>query len=176
MFDHRCSFGRLIGLKRHCPRPSGHSCHWIQHLCVRTWMGLQEFRQACSASQVSELSSSAGLGANEFATFLSVFLVSGGKPRRTCSNQVLFLNCPILRFRGVTIAGDLSSRINSRAGTEDLQAWLDGDHVLDDTQDAAGGVSEAAIDPCWRSNMLIQVLLRGGQASPTHTFVYLDRY
>lgn len=48
--------------------------------------------------------------------------------------------------------------------------------MLDDTQDAAGGTPEAAIDPCWRSNMLIQVLLRGGQASPTHTFVYLDRY
>lgn len=76
------------------------------------------------------------------------------------------------------MSGDLSSRINSREGAEDLQAWLDGDHVLDDTQDAAGGggTPEAAIDPCWRSNMLIQVLLRGGQASPTHTFVYLDRY
>ena len=76
------------------------------------------------------------------------------------------------------MAGDLSSRINSREGTEDLQTWLDGDHVLDDAQDAApaGGMPEAAIDPCWRSNMLIQVLLRGGQASPTHTFAYLDRY
>lgn len=77
------------------------------------------------------------------------------------------------------MAGDLLSRINSREGTEDLQAWLDGDHVLDGTKEAAaaaGGTPEAAIDPCWRSNMLIQVILRGGQASPTHTFVYLDRY
>lgn len=73
------------------------------------------------------------------------------------------------------VADDMSSRINSREETEDLQAWLDGDHVLDDTQDAAGGTPEVAVDPCWRSNMLIQVLLRGGQASPTHTFVFLDR-
>lgn len=70
----------------------------------------------------------------------------------------------------------MSSRINSREETEDLQSWLDGDHVLDETQDSAGGTPEVAVDPCWRSNMLIQVLLRGGQASPTHTFVYLDRY
>lgn len=35
--------------------------------------------------------------------------------------------------------------------------------------------AEAAVDPAWRSNMLIQILLRAGQASPTHTFVYLDR-
>eukprot|EP00752_Nemacystus_decipiens_P006113 g5514.t1 len=74
------------------------------------------------------------------------------------------------------IAGDLSGRVHSRGVTKDLQAWLDGDHVLDDTQDAAGNTAEAAVDPCWRSNMLIQVLLRSGQASPTHTFVYLDRY
>lgn len=73
----------------------------------------------------------------------------------------------------LTIAGDMSSRISSREETGDLQAWLDGDHALDD---APEGMPEAAIDPCWRSNMLIQVLLRGGQASPTHTFVYLDRY
>ncbi len=67
----------------------------------------------------------------------------------------------------------MSSRISSREETGDLQAWLDGDHALDDVPE---GMPEAAIDPCWRSNMLIQVLLRGGQASPTHTFVYLDRY
>lgn len=72
-------------------------------------------------------------------------------------------------------AGDLSNRVDSREKSEDLQTWLDGDHVLGDTQDAAVDKPEAAIDPCWRSNMLIQVLLRGGQASPTHTFAFLDR-
>ncbi|CAM9745877.1 unnamed protein product, partial [Ectocarpus sp. 13 AM-2016] len=88
------------------------------------------------------------------------------------------------------IAADLSSRVSSREDVEDLQAWLDGDHALDDAATQGGGGGDAAaaaaadgdtaeqapIDPCWRSNMLIQVLLRGGQASPTHTFVYLDRY
>ncbi|CAM9489980.1 unnamed protein product [Scytosiphon promiscuus] len=74
------------------------------------------------------------------------------------------------------IAGNMSSRIDSREKCENLQAWLDGDHALADTQDATVGKPETAVDPCWRSNMLIQVLLRGGQASPTHTFAYLDRY
>lgn len=69
----------------------------------------------------------------------------------------------------------MSSRVNAREETEDLQVWLDGDHVLDDAQGASESAPGAAIDPCWRSNMLIQILLRGGQASPTHTFVYLDR-
>ncbi|CAM9903195.1 unnamed protein product, partial [Ectocarpus fasciculatus] len=81
-------------------------------------------------------------------------------------------------------AADLSSRVSSREDVEDLQAWLDGDHALDDTAAQGGDAAAAAgdtaeqapVDPCWRSNMLIQVLLRGGQASPTHTFVYLDRY
>ncbi|CAN0138442.1 unnamed protein product [Ectocarpus sp. 12 AP-2014] len=90
------------------------------------------------------------------------------------------------------IAADLSSRVSSREDVEDLQAWLDGDHALDDAATEGGGddaaaaaaaaaadgdtAEQAPVDPCWRSNMLIQVLLRGGQASPTHTFVYLDRY
>lgn len=68
----------------------------------------------------------------------------------------------------------MSSRINAREETEDLQRWLDGDHILhDDGQDDA---PEVVVDPTWRSDMLIQILLRAGQASPTHTFVYLDRY
>ncbi|CAM9524584.1 unnamed protein product, partial [Laminaria digitata] len=74
------------------------------------------------------------------------------------------------------IAADMSSRVEAREDTEDLQVWLDGDHMLDDAQDGGEGTTAAAIDPCWRSNMLIQILLKAGQASPTHTFVYLDRY
>lgn len=70
---------------------------------------------------------------------------------------------------------DMSSRVEAREDTEDLQVWLDGDHMLDDAQDGGDGTTAAAIDPCWRSNMLIQILLKAGQASPTHTFVYLDR-
>lgn len=69
----------------------------------------------------------------------------------------------------------MTGRINAREETEDLQAWLDGDHALDDSQEASEGAPGVPVEPCWRSNMLIQILLRCGQASPTHTFVYLDR-
>lgn len=76
----------------------------------------------------------------------------------------------------------MSGRISAREDPEDFEAWLNGDHELHDAQDVNGGDQEAqeaqetTVDPCWRSNMLVQVLLRAGQASPTHTFVYLDRY
>lgn len=75
-----------------------------------------------------------------------------------------------------SVAADMSSRINAREDAEDLQAWLDGDHVMDDAPNASEATPEPIVDPCWRSNMLVQVLLRAGQASPTHTFVYLDRF
>ena len=70
----------------------------------------------------------------------------------------------------------MSSRVEAREDNEDLQVWLDGDHMLDDAQDGGEDTTAAAIDPCWRSNMLIQIILKAGQASPTHTFVYLDRW
>lgn len=85
------------------------------------------------------------------------------------------LLCTYARQRSVFPVADMLSRVEAREDTEDLQAWLDGDHMLDDAQDGGEGTTAAAIDPCWRSNMLIQILLKGGQASPTHTFVYLDR-
>lgn len=83
--------------------------------------------------------------------------------------------CTYARKHFVFPVADMSSRVEAREDTEDLQVWLDGDHMLDDAQDGGEGTAAAAIDPCWRSNMLIQILLKAGQASPTHTFVYLDR-
>lgn len=92
-------------------------------------------------------------------------------------------------------AVELASRISAQHEARKLQAWLDGDHVLTDdkaqevkdTSDKAEDAVEDAVepaadpsaatpvDPAWRSNMLIQIILRAGQASPTHTFAYLDR-
>ena len=86
-----------------------------------------------------------------------------------------YLLCNYARQLFVFPVADMSSRVEAREDTEDLQVWLDGDHMLDDAQDGGEGTTAAAIDPCWRSNMLIQILLKAGQASPTHTFVYLDR-
>lgn len=88
----------------------------------------------------------------------------------------------------------MASRITAQHEARKLQAWLDGDHDLTDektrdvkdtsdkAEDAGEDAAEPAadpasspVDPAWRSNMLIQILLRAGQASPTHTFGYLDR-
>lgn len=69
----------------------------------------------------------------------------------------------------------MSSRVNAREESEHLQAWLDGDHLIDDAPDVSDSAPEHPVDPCWRSNMLIQIILHAGQASPTHTFVYLER-
>lgn len=80
-----------------------------------------------------------------------------------------------MHLNHASCVAELSSRIDAREKSEDLQTWLDGDHELAAAEDATDGTTETAMDPCWRSNMLIQVLLRSGQASPTHTFVYLDR-
>lgn len=86
---------------------------------------------------------------------------------------------------------ELSSRINNREEDGHLQDWLEEEHDLRDTQDRQDGQDEEhaqdgqdttedanaiAVDPSWRANMLIQVILHAGHASPTHAFVYLDRY
>ena len=76
----------------------------------------------------------------------------------------------------LSTAADMSSRINDREDVEDLQAWLDGNHLMDDVPDGDDSAPEQPVDPCWRSKMVIQILLHTGQASPTHTFVFLDRY
>ena len=134
-------------------------------------MGLPEYRRACSVSQVRydpRLS-------NHWCKKKPQLLRARLSTERCGTGDLLRVLGAYTypNYFPLTITGDMSGRIGSREETGDLQAWLDGDHALDDTTE---GMPEATIDPCWRSNMLIQVLLRGGQASPTHTFVYLDRY
>lgn len=100
----------------------------------------------------------------------------------------------IVRPRNRSRTVDMASRVTAREETRDLRSWLNDEHTLTDktttgeqeTKDKADDGGEdvvkpaadpvaAPVDPAWRANMLIQILLRAGQASPTHTFVYLDR-
>ncbi|CAM9566946.1 unnamed protein product [Discosporangium mesarthrocarpum] len=75
------------------------------------------------------------------------------------------------------VAADLLGKVKRRESSASVSSWLDSEQGLRKNE-GEGGDAEEMGEPgaSWRATILVQVLLRLGQVSPTHTFVLLDKY